>query len=87
MIRISNVEIEHILSQPFSMLNRKEMIIRKLFTKYHDNPELMKRGLAAASFGFDPHLAERTRAKDYNAYTKEEKEWASVDRILHSEVS
>jgi hypothetical protein len=84
--KISKIEIEHILSQPFSMLNRKEMIIRKLMKKFHDNSELIKRGYAAAAYGFDPHIAERTRAKNYSSFTKEEREWASIDKILHPQV-
>lgn len=36
--------------------------------------------------GFDPHLAEKTRAKHADSHTREEQEWASVDRVLHAEV-
>ena len=68
------------------MLTRHEMIVRKLITRYHDNPDILKRKLAAAAYGFDPHLAERTRAKDPHAYTRDEKEWSSIDKILHPEV-
>jgi hypothetical protein len=37
-------------------------------------------------FGFDPHMAERTRAKDTKAYTREENEWSTIDKILFPEV-
>ena len=36
---------------------------------------------------FDPHLAERTRAKNISMYNKEEREWMAIDRVLHPEVS
>jgi hypothetical protein len=83
---LSKSEIDYILATPFSMLTRREVTIRKLFTKYHDDVEHMKRSIATVGLSFDPHLAEKTRAKDPRAYTKEEKEWASLDRILHPEI-
>lgn len=84
--RLNKSEIEYILEAPFSMLNRREIIVRKLLTKYHDDKEFMKRAISAVAYSFDPHLAERVRAKHPSSYSKEEKEWASVDRILHPEV-
>ena len=60
-------------------------MVRKLLSKYHDDHELMLRGQTSA-LGFDPHLAEKTRAKNPKAYNKEETEWSYVDRILHPEV-
>ena len=74
------------MKSPFGMLNRREVSVRKLLSKFHDDSELLLRGQAVAAFGFDPHLAERTRAKNPKAYNKEEKEWASVDKVLHPEV-
>ena len=62
------------------------MIVRKMLKKFHDNPELLKRKQQAAGYGFDPQRAERVRATDYSVYTKEEKEWKSVDIILHPAV-
>lgn len=84
--RLTKIEIEHILVQPFASLTKQEMIIRKLIRKYHDSPEIMKRKISETAYGFDPHIAERTRAKDPKAYTKDELEWTSIDRILHGEV-
>jgi len=81
--RLPRSEIVHIMKTPFSMLSRKEIIVRKLMTKYHDDPNVLKRSAAAAIFGFDPHLAERTRSKMPVTYSKQEKEWSTIDRILH----
>ena len=36
---------------------------------------------------FDPHLAERTRAKNSAMYSKEESEWMAIDRVLHPQVN
>ncbi len=69
------------------MLTRKEMVVRKLLTKYHDDSEHLKKSIAAMAYSFDPHLAERVRGKHPRSYNKEEREWSSVDRILHPEVS
>jgi hypothetical protein len=72
------------------MLNRREMMIRKLLTKFHDDPTKVSNnplgGVMTAMFGFDVHRAERTRAKHPPTYTKEEKEWVSIDKKLHTEV-
>ena len=80
------MEIEYILDTPFSMLSRKEVVVRKLLTKYHDDKEALQKSLAAVAYSFDPHLAERTRAKNPKGYTQEENSWASVDRVLHPEL-
>ncbi|RYH22833.1 hypothetical protein EON65_18680 [archaeon] len=84
--KINKSEIEYILETPFSMLNRREVKVRKLLTKYHDDVEYMKKALSAVAYNFDPHLAERVRSKHPKSYSKEEREWASVDRVLHPEV-
>ena len=86
LFRLSKSEIKHIMECPFAMLNRREVGIRKLLNKYHDDAEFMKRSTAAVAVGFDHHRAERVRAKNTRFYTKEEIEWSSVDRILHPEV-
>ena len=80
------MEIQYILETPFSMLNRREMIVRKLVTKYHDDKEFLRKSIQALAYSFDPHLAERTRAKNPDMYTPEERDWSSVDRVLHPEV-
>lgn len=46
----------------------------------------MLRGNGSSAVGFDPHLAERTRAKSVKSYNKEETEWSHIDRILHPQV-
>jgi hypothetical protein len=61
--------------------------VRKLLNKFHDDKEMMKRAIAAATQGFDPNRAERTRNKNPRFYSKEEREWSTVDRILHPQAS
>ena len=46
----------------------------------------MRQRHAESAYGFDPHLAERVRAKHFNTFSKEEKEWASIDIVLHPEI-
>ena len=65
-------EILHYES-PFSMLTRREMIVRKLMVKFHDDPAILRRSMAAVAYGFDPRLAERTHAEDKKSYTQEER--------------
>ncbi len=80
------MEIEYIMETPFSMLSRREVIVRKLLTKYHDDKAMLQKSIAAVGYSFDPHLAERTRAKNPKGYSPEESAWATVDRVLHPEV-
>jgi len=84
--KLPRSEIVSILKTPFAMLSRKEVVVRKLMVKYHDDPSVLKRSFAAAAYGFDPHRAERTRAKMPATYSQEEREWSTIDRILHPEV-
>ena len=74
------------MSQPFAALSRQEMAVRKLVSKFHDNPEQVKRGLGPEAHGFDHHRAERTRIKMSKAMSQEELQWMSIDKILHPEV-
>lgn len=100
-MRFSKVEIEHLLSRPYGTLSRKEALARKLLHKYHDNKgesvasqmigtnylaDLMRQRHAESAYGFDPHLAERVRAKHFKTFSREEREWASIDIVLHPEV-
>ncbi len=85
--RYSRIEIERILGQPFSSLTRQEMAVKKLLSKFHDNPEMVRRAMGTETHGFDPHLAERTRIKNERGMSEEEQEWVSVDTVLHPEVS
>jgi hypothetical protein len=41
------------------MLSRKEIAIRKLLTKFHDDADVARRGINSGGNGFDPNLAER----------------------------
>lgn len=84
--KIAKIEIEHIMKSPFSMLNRTEMIVRKLISKYHDDPKKIKDLSAGPVIGFDAHLADRVRNKNPLTYTKEEVEWISIDQILHPDI-
>ena len=83
MRRLPKSDIEKILTTPFSLLSRREVAVRKLLSKYHDNSDLMKKKAAEAFNGFDPHLAERVRSKDPKSFTKEEWEFASIDYCLY----
>ena len=84
--QMSKIETEYILQQPFNLLNRHEMRIRKLFTKFHDDISEIEREMQSLGYGFDAHLAERTRAKASFLHSSEEQSWASMDRVLHAEV-
>ena len=84
--RLTEVEITHIAHCPYALLSKREIGVRKLLARYHDDAELARRGATAGMSGFDPHLAERTRSKHPATWTKEEAEWASIDKVLHPAV-
>ena len=81
--RIDKNEVDRIRETPFSKLQRREVIVKKLLNKYHDDAEMMKRKAEKLSLGFDPHLAANTRAKYESTWTLTEKEWVTVDKILN----
>lgn len=100
--RMNRHRIEYAQNTPFSLLARKEIVVRKLLAKFCDpllttqekeekegKAELAAKGEVKAlvkGASFDPHLAERTRAKNLALYGKEENEWMLIDKILHPEV-
>lgn len=61
-------------------------MVRKLLVKYHDDKEMLQKQINAMAYNFNPHLAQCVRAKHIASYTSEEKQWASIDKILHPEV-
>lgn len=68
------------------MLSRKEAKVRKLLSKYHDNPEAIKRNFILNLSGFNPNLAESVRIKMTKGMSSEEKEWMSLDKVLNPEI-
>ncbi|CAM9212499.1 unnamed protein product, partial [Hapterophycus canaliculatus] len=77
-------ELRRMLAKPSQDLNRKEVHVRKLLHKFHDDPQLV--GTDTPTACAETHhtsLAERTRLKQHHRRTAMEKEWISVDRILN----
>ena len=81
--RIDKSEIERVSETSFSKLQRREVVVKKLLNKYHDDADMMKQKAEMLSSGFDPHLAAEVRAKYENTFTPTEKEWVTVDKILN----
>ena len=86
--RFHREELVRILAEPADDLNRREVHVRKLLHKFHDDPRLVSsHGPAASPEAHDLSLAERTRSKNNHHRTATEKEWISLDRILNPTVS
>jgi len=81
--RLDRNEVLRISETPFAKLVRKEVGIKKLLGKFHDDAELMRRKAEQNASGFNPFLAAETRHKDSATFTPEQKEWATVDKILN----
>ena len=75
-------ELARILSEPYASLSRRDGIIRKLLTKYHDNSSAIQTQQMSTIHGYDKHAAARIRATQFEFLTREEREWSSIDKIL-----
>ena len=77
-----------ILAESADDLNRREVHVRKLLHKFHDDPQLVSPDYPAARPETqDLSLAERTRLKDIQHRTATDKEWISLDKILNPPAS
>ena len=86
--RFDRLELERILSEPFADLTRREVHVRKLVHKFHDDPQLVKVNHLVEQEGMNDHLlAQQTRLKSHKHRTTMEKEWISLDKILNPQVS
>ena len=72
--RLDRNEVLRISETPFAKLVRKEVGIKKLLGKFHDDAELMRRKAEQNASGFNPFLAAETRHKDSATFTPEQKE-------------
>lgn len=86
MCRIKKYEIDHILTAPSNLLTLREIKIRKVARLYHDNAELMQKRLTEMAMGYSQGMAESVRIKHPSTWTREESDWASIDKILHKEI-
>lgn len=86
--RFDRLEIERILAEPFSDLTRREVHVRKLVHKFHDDPQLVKADCMGGQDGMNDHLlAQQTRLKSHKHRTTMEKEWISLDKIFNPQAS
>jgi len=79
-------EIDRIFAQPFTSLSRRDLAIRKLMSKFHDDKAVVAHHHQQLAHGYDEFLAAKIRAKSVHTYSQEEREWASIDLVLHPEV-
>lgn len=86
--RFDRLELERILAEPFADLTRREVHVRKLVHKFHDDPQLVKPDCHVEQDGMNDHLlAQQTRLKSHKHRTTTEKEWISLDKILNPQAS
>lgn len=86
--RFPREELRRILAEPSEDLNRKELYVRKLLHKFHDDPQLVGPDLPTAlAETHNTSLAEQTRMKHPRHRTAMEKEWISLDKILNPTAS
>lgn len=77
-------ELVRILAEPFGNLNRREMHVRKLLSKFHDDPQLLphtdiRESPDQCNYG----LAQRARLKSFKQRSVQERDWVSVDKIMN----
>lgn len=86
--RFHRDELQRILAEPVENLNRREMHVRKLINKFHDDPQPINNADTQEAARRDVStLAQRTRRKTRAELTVDEKEWISLDKILNPQVS
>lgn len=87
--RFDRLELERIMAEPFADLTRREVHVRKLVHKFHDDPPLVKPDCLVEQDGMNYHhlLAQQTRLKSHRHRTTTEKEWISLDKILNPQAS
>lgn len=86
--RLHREELRRILAEPTEDLNRKEIYVRKLLHRFHDDPQLVDTVTpTACAETNDNSLARRTRGKHHHHRTTVEKEWISLDKTLNPTAS
>lgn len=88
--RFDRDELMRIMAEPFGDLTRKEAHVRKLMSKFHDEPQLLKSTTSSPpvhSGQHDTMLPHKIRLKRDKHRTVTEKEWISLDKVLNSQVS
>lgn len=79
-------ELERINKVTFDQLTRQERSIWKLMKRYHNDPRKLIDTQKTKGEGFDPNYAPTVRFKHPRSWTKEEREWSSMDRVLNPEL-
>lgn len=52
--RYKGAEVERIIKTPFGSLERKEVYVRKLLSRFHDNPRLVSSHKLLSSYAKEP---------------------------------
>ena len=82
----SKGELDRVAACTFDKLTRQERGVWKLMKRFHNDPQLLVDRRKVGPEGFNPEVAGNTRFKHPRSWTKEEREWASLDKILNPEL-
>lgn len=76
---LSQLEIERILKAPWNLLERKEIQVRKIFTRFRDDSPATKQKKNEAP----TNMAAFLRSQKSTDLTTEEREWRRYDQLLN----
>ena len=78
-------EVERIVAGPFETLTRKEQLVYKLVSQFHDSPKKLL-AQAARDSGADKDTAGAIRCKHPKSRTQDEREWCTMDQIVNPDL-
>lgn len=78
----SKLEVERIMKSRWNLLERKEILVRKIVTRFRDDYSKGRPGTATSSKAPTTVVA-LLRAQKWNELTTEEREWRRYDQLLN----
>lgn len=79
---LSKLEVERIMNSPWNLLERKEIQVRKIVTRFRDDYNAAPKASALNSAPPTSMVA-LLRAQKWSELTTEEREWRQYDRLLN----
>lgn len=80
---LSKLELERIMSSPWNLLERKEIQIRKIVTRFRDDYAASGKPSSSTISSPPTTMVAFLRAQKWSDLTAEEREWRQYDRVLN----
>lgn len=80
---LSKLELERIMNSPWNLLERKEIQVRKVVTRFRDDCGASSKASSSTTSSPPTTMVALLRAQKWSDLTAEEREWKQYDRILN----